>query len=130
MGAFIVRVIGFASLVCSHAAFLVAHASGWFPDDQLARLLMASPGILQIEVAQWVLTAVLAITFWAVADYFLYRRHSRASKPEAFKWSSGILEPSGKANDPDLPRKTNKELMDYAINLASQMRTFEANMEI
>src|SRR4051812_20717445 len=80
MGGFIWRVIlGFAALVCSHAAFIVAHAAGWFPDQQLAKLLLASPDILQIEAVRWTLTAALSLLLWAAGDYFFYRRHTRAA---------------------------------------------------
>jgi len=78
MGRFILRVIlGFVLLICTHAAFLVAHAAGWFPDQQLAGLLIASPNILQIEAVRWTLTAIFALLIWSAADYFLYRRHGR-----------------------------------------------------
>jgi hypothetical protein len=91
MGVFILGVLlGFASLVCSHAAFFVAHASGWFPDQQVARLLMASPGILQIETIRWVLTAVLAVMVWALVDYFLYRRHGKTIAVKASARKTGL----------------------------------------
>jgi hypothetical protein len=38
---------------------------------------MASPSILQIEAIRWVLTAIGAVLLWGIADYFLYRRHTR-----------------------------------------------------
>jgi hypothetical protein len=78
MGGFILRVVlGFVSLICSHAAFIIAHTFGWYPDQQLANLILASPGLLQIEAVRWTLTAVLAVLLWGAADYFLYRRTAR-----------------------------------------------------
>jgi hypothetical protein len=84
VGGFISRIVlGFVSLVCSHAAFIVAHACGWFPDQQVARLLMTSPEILQIDSVRWVLTALLAIVVWALVDHFMYRRHGKRSEKTA-----------------------------------------------
>jgi hypothetical protein len=71
--------LAIASIVVSHAFLIAAHDSGWYPDQQLARLIVASPELLQVDWFRWGLTAILAIAIWGVADYFLYRRHIKAS---------------------------------------------------
>jgi hypothetical protein len=97
MRGFILRVfLGFVSLICSHAAFMVAHAAGWYPDQQLARLLIASPGLLQIDAVRWALTAVLALLVWAAADYFLYRRGRKDHDPHLPAVGDNQLPENGK----------------------------------
>jgi hypothetical protein len=68
----------FAGLVLSKAALEVAHAKGWYPEQQLASIIIASPQVLQIEWFRWCLLAALTIIFWTVADYFFYRRNAKA----------------------------------------------------
>jgi hypothetical protein len=119
VGGFISRILlGFASLVCSHAAFIVAHANGWFPDEQAARLLMASPDILQIEAVRWVLTAVLTVVVWALVDYFLYRRHSKRSEEASFGMVAGKLPAAmvgASRRDQSLERSTTSKTRDLAL---------------
>ncbi|UWU89106.1 hypothetical protein [Bradyrhizobium sp. CB1015] len=76
--------LGIASIIVSHAFLIAVHDVGWFPDQQLAKALMASPELLQVDWFRWAMTAALAIAIWGVADYFLYRRHLVAgnSKPK------------------------------------------------
>ncbi|CAN5168518.1 hypothetical protein BH09MYX1_BH09MYX1_67400 [soil metagenome] len=74
-----VLLLPMVSLVTSHAALKIAHAGGWYPEDQLAKLLLASPSFLQIDAVRWTLIALAAISVWAVADYFLYRRNKRVA---------------------------------------------------
>src|SRR5258706_1893058 len=71
--------LGIASVIVSHAALIAAHDSGWYPDQKLARLIVASPELLQVDWFRWGLTATLAVLVWGVADYFLYRRHLRTA---------------------------------------------------
>jgi hypothetical protein len=61
-------------IVISHALVIVAHALNWYPEEQLARLLLASTNVLYVEWVRWTLTAFLALGLWLVAD-FIYRRH-------------------------------------------------------
>lgn len=72
--------LGFVCLVFTHAALIVAHDLGWFPDSQLATILMAWLGVLQIETARAILLAVVTLLLWGTADYFLYRRHIKAAE--------------------------------------------------
>ena len=71
--------LGFVGLVASHAMFLAAHAFGWYPDEQLARLIEASPDALHVEWVRWILTAIVAALLWAIGYYFLFWRtlHSK-----------------------------------------------------
>ena len=72
--------LGFVVLVASHAMFLAAHAFGWYPDEQLARLIEASPDALHVEWVRWILTAIVAALLWAIGYYFLFWR-TMLSKP-------------------------------------------------
>ena len=75
IGKFTIKVLAaLFVLVCSQAALAVAHAFGWYPDQQLAALLLASPTALQIEWVQWSLLAVLTVGLWLTIDYFVYQR--------------------------------------------------------
>ena len=70
---FVVRaLLGFASLVVSHALFIAAHGLGWYPDHQLATVLTISP-----STTLWSLSAILAVAIWLAADWLLYRRHHK-----------------------------------------------------
>lgn len=62
------------TLIIGRACLAVFHAYGWYPEQQLARLLLATPGVLESELILWGLAAVIGATLWAVADYFFYRR--------------------------------------------------------
>jgi hypothetical protein len=70
--------LGIASVVISHAALIAAHDSGWYPDQELARFIVASPELLHVDWFRWGLTALLAVLIFGLADYFLYRRYPRA----------------------------------------------------
>jgi hypothetical protein len=65
---------------CSQTALAIAHANDWYPEQQLARLVMASPTILQVEWVRWALLAVLTLLLWGVADYFFYRRSTSTNQ--------------------------------------------------
>jgi hypothetical protein len=65
--------LGFVSLVVSHALLIVAHALNWYPENQIAKLLLSSPSAWNIEWVRWVLIAATTVLLWATAD-FLYRR--------------------------------------------------------
>lgn len=106
MGGFFIRivVVPLAGLICSRALLAVAHAFGWYPEQQLARLIMSSPTVLQVEWVQWVLIATATVLFWAVADYFVYqRKHAWLARSE-----KRVL-PQRSAREPDeqsAPRAT------------------------
>lgn len=76
IGAIVSRVIllPLVGLICSHALLEVAHAFDWYPEKQLAAILIASPTIFQIEAVKWSLIAVLTALVWASAERFFYRR--------------------------------------------------------
>ena len=61
-------------IVCSRALLGVAHYNEWYPEQQLARAIIASPTLLQIEWVRWTLLAILTVLLWAVVDYFVYQR--------------------------------------------------------
>jgi hypothetical protein len=67
--------LGLVSFVCVHALIIVAHTLGWYPEAQLAKLLIVAPDLFRIEQVRWSLIAVLSVLVWAAADYFFYRRH-------------------------------------------------------
>jgi hypothetical protein len=84
MAKFLLQILlGFVCFVGTHAALIVAHDLDWYPDQQLARLVMASPGMLQVDWFRWGFVAVIAIIAWGVADYFLYRKRRPADDSPA-----------------------------------------------
>jgi hypothetical protein len=64
-------------LVVSRAVLAVANAYGWHPELQLARLLLASPELLQTEWIRWAIVALFALLLWGICDYAFYRRRAR-----------------------------------------------------
>ncbi|MGB9367148.1 MAG: hypothetical protein WCE79_14165 [Xanthobacteraceae bacterium] len=76
VGAFLVRVVivPLAGLLVSRTALAVAHSFEWYPEEQLARLVVTSPTLFQIEAVWWGLWAVLTLALWGLADRFIYRR--------------------------------------------------------
>jgi hypothetical protein len=75
---FVVRVVlGFAALVVSRALLEIAHVLGWYPERQLAALIMTPPSAAAIQTALWIIAAIVAVALWFGADYFLYRRKGR-----------------------------------------------------
>jgi hypothetical protein len=72
IGKFFARAgLAFLSLILSHVAFLVAHATGWYPDQQLATLIMLSP-----ETSSWIALLVATSLVWSLLDWIFYRRQS------------------------------------------------------
>jgi len=69
--AIILAIIGF---IVSRALLEVAHALGWYPEDQLANLLLKSPDLWKVAWVRWSLIAFVAAILGALADYILYRR--------------------------------------------------------
>ena len=61
--------LGAVCLIASHAVFEIFHLCGWYPEQQLAAIVMVSP-----QTSFWVLSTVAAISMWAGLDYFIYRR--------------------------------------------------------
>lgn len=62
------------ALVCSRALLAIFHSFGWYPEQQLTELLLASPSFLQRELALWLLLAVSALVMWFAIDYLVYQR--------------------------------------------------------
>jgi hypothetical protein len=58
-----VVVLPIAGLLCSQTALAIAQAKDWYPEQQLARLLMASPEVFQTEWVRYGLLAVLTLFF-------------------------------------------------------------------
>jgi hypothetical protein len=54
---------------CLDAIFEVFHLCGWYPEQQLAAIVMVSP-----QTSFWVLSTVVAIGMWVGLDYAFYRR--------------------------------------------------------
>jgi hypothetical protein len=69
-----------AGLVFSRALLVVADAYGWHPELQLAKLLLASPDLLQIEWIRSAIVALFALLLWGICDYVFYRRDARNDK--------------------------------------------------
>ena len=77
-GKFFARIaLGFVALVASHAILLVCHNLDWYPEEQLARMIMGSPTALENDLVQIALTFLLAIIPWWTLHHFFYRRASR-----------------------------------------------------
>lgn len=74
---------------------------------------MASPELLQVDWFRWGLTAILAVLIWGVADYFLYRRHSKAAV--APKTEDQIFPPTITQYSPPVPSGlyTKKWVLNY-----------------
>ena len=64
-------------LICSHALLIFFHVLNWFPEEQLARWLLASTNVWYVEWVRWALTAILALVLWLAADFFYKRRLTR-----------------------------------------------------
>jgi hypothetical protein len=62
--------LGVVCLIASHATFEIFHLCGWYPEQQLAVIVMVSP-----QTSFWVLSTVAAIIMWVGVDYFIYRRN-------------------------------------------------------
>ena len=78
-GKFIVRVaLGLISLICSHALLLVLQGQGIYPETYLAEWLIKAPSAFAINLTQVLLTLLIAIILWGIADYLLYRRRPKA----------------------------------------------------
>ena len=74
-GKFVVKVlVAICVLVCSRAALEVVHSLGWYPERQLASLILAAPSALQIEMVMWSILAVVTVALWLLIDYFVYGR--------------------------------------------------------
>jgi hypothetical protein len=69
-----------AGLLFARTALEIAHANDWYPERQLANLLMASPSLIQIEWVWWGLLAILTALLWGGADYLFYRRTNVAGR--------------------------------------------------
>jgi hypothetical protein len=58
-------------------AAAVAHALGWYPELQLANLILAAPSALQIETVTWGMLAYVTLNALVVIDYIVHRRNYR-----------------------------------------------------
>lgn len=77
-GKFTVKVlVAICVLVCSRTALAVAHALGWYPEQQLANFILAAPTALQIETVMWSILALVTISLLLVIDCFVNRRNYR-----------------------------------------------------
>lgn len=63
--------------VFAQAIIQVCHTIGWFPENQLAALML---GIISNETARWLLIAVLTLVFWLGLDALAYRGQSVLSR--------------------------------------------------
>jgi hypothetical protein len=72
--------LAFVSYVVSRALLEVAHSLGWYPEQELAGLLLSSSHAWKVDWIRWTLIGAMTIALWAVADYWFYRRSSRTEK--------------------------------------------------
>src|SRR5262245_32007168 len=80
VGKFVVKVfMAICVLICSRAVLAVAHALGWYPEIQLANLILAAPTAIQTEVVMWGMLAFLVFVAWLLTDAYAYRRDLRRS---------------------------------------------------
>ena len=77
-------VIACVCLVCSRALLEVAHAAGWNPETQLAKLFLASPMLLDVLWIRWLVLALCAIALWLAIEGLIYRDRFRSMFMEAF----------------------------------------------
>jgi hypothetical protein len=78
LGKFVVKVLlAICVFTCSRAVLAVARALGWFPEQQLANLILAAPTALQTEVVMWSMVALAVVGSWLLVDYFVHRRNYR-----------------------------------------------------
>ena len=68
-------------LLISQTALAILHSNNWYPEQALARLLMESPTLFQVEWVRLAIITIASLLLWAAADHFLYRRHKRGGKP-------------------------------------------------
>jgi hypothetical protein len=119
IGKFVARVLlGFTSLVVSRALLELAHFFDWYPERDLARVLMASPTLLQIEWIQWGLLAILTVLLWGAADYVFYRRNvpaRRARRPRRSDVISSHARPSAAAASSELEPNVDARVAFYEI---------------
>jgi hypothetical protein len=73
--AILLAIIGF---IVSRALLEVVQALGWYPEDQLANLLLKSPDLWKVAWVRWILIAFVAVILGGLADYILYRRRLSA----------------------------------------------------
>jgi len=74
--------LGLVVLIVTHAMFLAIHGLGWYPDEQLAKLILASPTYWHVEWVRGCLTAVFATLLWLAAYYYFFLRNSRMKHVE------------------------------------------------
>jgi hypothetical protein len=97
--------------ICSRAVLAVAHALGWFPEQQLANLLLAAPTALQIEVVMWGIVAFVMVGSLLLVDYFVHRRNYRKTWDKVCAKLAGLVRrrPVRK-----MPKRINRPIMlDY-----------------
>ena len=77
----IFRVVGLpiVGVIVSHAFLEIAHANGWYPEIQLARLMMASTDVWYVGWARWLIIAVITVILW-VAGYWFFFVRTRPTK--------------------------------------------------
>lgn len=80
---FILRwIIGpFFSLVFGKAVLEVCHYKGWYPENELARLMLEAPTLIQLDVAFWVLLAAGTLTVWGGLLFVTSLVHKRDQTP-------------------------------------------------
>jgi hypothetical protein len=62
------------TLIIGRACLEVAHGLGWYPERQLASLILGTPSVVDNDLFLWGLAAIIGAVLWGTADYFLYRR--------------------------------------------------------
>jgi hypothetical protein len=60
------------SLIVGRAVLAVCHQNGWFPDQQLAQLLMGAPTALDSEMAVWLVAALIGGLLWLALHLALF----------------------------------------------------------
>lgn len=87
-------------LVVSRAGLEVCHYFGWYPENELARLMLGAPTLMQLDVVFWLTLAVGGIVVWAsllFISVFFQRRFPRADlerwrqNNEMKIWQAGCL---------------------------------------
>lgn len=78
----IFKVVGLPilGLIISRASLEVAHANGWYPELELARLMMASTDVWHVGWARWGILAVVTAVLWAAGYWFFFVRTKPAKR--------------------------------------------------
>jgi hypothetical protein len=72
-------IIAAGSFIIGRAGVFVAHHYGFFPEEWLARQVIAVPSYFDVRVAEWALVATLGLVLWAAGLWL----------PVLLGWASG-----------------------------------------